>query len=456
MTKLNKIIDEITLILSQEKAYDLPIVCNRYGLENGDESEAFQSKRIYVQRRLKGKGQLFLLDLSKRIIDDFGEEAKNLSKLVFNMSPHGIFLISEITRKNIMNELYSNVNIWGEVDIITFLKRIWNLDSMPSTDNRFENASGDIWQHMVNNDDYDEKYLFEEYLELLTANDELFVRFLEQLVHPIVRGQSEQQKYVDFLNKHLINDGYKIAASGHISGYPIYKVHKIQEGVKGTVKNLIFAAIGAKPRIVISDSLNNDIRIVKNEDKCLVYENSIPTTGLFWKDLVSWWGTINSSLENTKEIQISLYNRLRNSLDSKPERIFFKSYFILFNEKYKENLPALIPQVYLHYDPYTRSQRNGEVYLPRQRMDFLIILPNKQRVVIEIDGKQHYSIGDTSSPKKYAEMVSADRDLKLHGYEVYRFGGYELMDEENSLALLRDFFKDLFDKHDIKQSTLNY
>lgn len=58
-----------------------------------------------------------------------------------------------------------------------------------------------------------------------------------------------------------------------------------------------------------------------------------------------------------------------------------------------------------------------------QRMDFLMLLPNGIRVVIEIDGKQHYSKNDIASPKLYAEMMANTRELQLKGYEVYRFGG---------------------------------
>ena len=42
-----------------------------------------------------------------------------------------------------------------------------------------------------------------------------------------------------------------------------------------------------------------------------------------------------------------------------------------------------------------------------------MLLPNGIRVVIEIDGKQHYSKGDISSPKLYAEMMVDTRKLQL-------------------------------------------
>ncbi|BBC28869.1 hypothetical protein SGFS_001600 [Streptomyces graminofaciens] len=40
-------------------------------------------------------------------------------------------------------------------------------------------------------------------------------------------------------------------------------------GVDGEMKNLIFAADGPKPQIVLPDSISNTIRIVKNEQYCL-------------------------------------------------------------------------------------------------------------------------------------------------------------------------------------------
>ncbi len=81
-------------------------------------------------------------------------------------------------------------------------------------------------------------------------------------------------------------------------------------------------------------------------------------------------------------------------------------------------------------------------------MDFLLLLSNKTRIVIEIDGKQHYSEGEIASPQLYSEMVAEDRALKLRGYEVYRFGGYELCSKQAS-QILEKFFLDLFIKHNL-------
>jgi len=42
----------------------------------------------------------------------------------------------------------------------------------------------------------------------------------------------------------------------------------------------------------------------------------------------------------------------------------------------------------------------------RERMDFLLLLPRGVRIMLEVDGKQHYAEGDTASPKLYSDMVA--------------------------------------------------
>lgn len=68
-------------------------------------------------------------------------------------------------------------------------------------------------------------------------------------------------------------------------------------------------------------------------------------------------------------------------------------------------------------------------------MDFFLMLEQGVRIVIEIDGRHHYAVKDQRAHERYianaqlyAEMAMEDRRLRLMGYEVYRFGGYEFRD----------------------------
>jgi hypothetical protein len=87
-------------------------------------------------------------------------------------------------------------------------------------------------------------------------------------------------------------------------------------GVSGTVKNLIFAANGDKPELVLIDAVNNDIKIVKNEQYCLVYDKSILDRGLLWTDLLDWWQEQQPQpFSDRSTLQSSLLQRLCASLD---------------------------------------------------------------------------------------------------------------------------------------------
>lgn len=227
------------------------------------------------------------------------------------------------------------------------------------------------------------------------------------------------------------------------------------QGVSGELKNLIFAADGPKPQIVLPDSISNTIRIVKNEQYCLVYDQPLEDRGLSWQDLVTWWVRQHPEhASDPTQARISLRERLRRSLgDNGAELLAFDTYV-----KLGFDLPALIPQVYLHYDPYTIGELGGASRLARQRMDFLLLMNNRARAVIEVDGLQHYArtAGHTSGqqtgagwlpdPVRYASMVAEDRDLTLQGYEVYRIGGHELC-AERAGDKLSDFFVRLLHRH---------
>ncbi len=216
-------------------------------------------------------------------------------------------------------------------------------------------------------------------------------------------------------------------------------------GVDGEMINLIFAADGPKPDIVLDDALNNRIRITRNGQHCLVYDRPLAPEGLSWAALVDWWVTKTAPPGKEPDrlaASRALYTRLAKSLDSEPEQQFFRAYCSEYAKAPDLDYPALIPQVYLHYDPYTHR---GRPTLLRQRMDFLLLLPSKVRVVVEIDGKHHYAEGDRADPRRYAQMVSEDRRLRLTGYEVYRFGGQEFVGTTGTWILA--FFDELLAIH---------
>jgi very-short-patch-repair endonuclease len=272
-----------------------------------------------------------------------------------------------------------------------------------------------------------------------------FGALLEEAVHPLSRSGEDQLQMVAALNKVLARDGYELAQESDLSGHPIFGFRPLARGVIGRPKNLIFASRGPKPEIGFADAINNDIVILSGEESCLVYDRAIGPNGLRWSELVAWWGDVTPGANAA-----NLGARLQESLASDAERKLFAAYFKAYRSTLGEALPALLPQVYLHYDPAVVKTLRHRLPLPRQRMDFLLLLPGRQRIVLEVDGKHHFSENDQPSIKVYADMVSADRELRLAGYEVYRFGANELVGN-GAEARISDFFEKLFRLHRVRQ-----
>jgi len=355
--------------------------------------------------------------------------------------------IGEITRRDIAKAIGSDLCQSDERLIEICTKH--QLNSAEQVLNAFfggRDFISEVRQHMISfPEDWDVEHLFKQ-MEVLTCSNYRFSRLLEDIVHPLTYRGEEQVNLINALNPILNLDGYVLRQVAEESGHPVYSVEQNSDGVKGTVKNLVFASNGPKPKIGFSDAINNDIAILTNKESCLVYDRPLLPRGLLWNDLIEWWSELEP--DTAPEFAKALGKRLSESLSSEAEKNIFRQYFHLFKEKLGDNLPALVPQVYLHYDPDIFRNLKGRESFPRQRMDFLLLFPNAKRVIIEVDGKHHFSANDAPCLKTYAEMVATDRDLRLLEYEVYRFGANELLGK-GSKGRIEQFFEKLFLKHSI-------
>lgn len=298
-----------------------------------------------------------------------------------------------------------------------------------------------IAQHVYRNSDWSTEELFER-LGAFEASDKRFALFLEGLASAeVVPDVEAQRRFVAATNPHLDHVGVELRETGDDGGYPIFSLVSTRSS-RGRPKNLIFAST-KKPDIRFSDAIDNDIEIVGNADSVLVYDRPIGPDGLRWRDLQTWWKE-SHDLKTDAEAKRTLYSRLQECLpaSSPPQRNLYLQYHSLFGS-HVPNLPALLPEVWLHWDPKTIQARGRDALL-RFRMDFLLLLPRGRRVVLEVDGKHHYATNDRADPTLYAKNMRADRDLKLSDYEVFRFGADELRTEEQAHTTVQDFFRDLF------------
>lgn len=189
--------------------------------------------------------------------------------------------VTEITRAAILDQLLLAPRPFhGRMDLVAFLKRIWDLSSMPSTDVRFNDAAGDIWQHMVNNDDWTYEYLLSGRLNLLACDDPTFLRFLETCLHPLaVADDDEASALAGDFSSLLEKDGYSLVISQRVSGRAIYRAIAVASGAESSVYEVVLSFAGEERGYVETVA-----SLLKNADVSLFYDRYEEVT-LWGKDL---------------------------------------------------------------------------------------------------------------------------------------------------------------------------
>jgi len=135
-------------------------------------------------------------------------------------------LVSEVTRRNIIDYLVTAKVDWsGRLGDDEFLARLYDLNTLPSEDSRFHSAAADIHQHTVNWSDWPADWVFfDSRFNLLRCTHDEFLRFLCEMVHPVVRADgAEAAGLVEVFNQQLAADGWALAEKQNISGRLVYR-----------------------------------------------------------------------------------------------------------------------------------------------------------------------------------------------------------------------------------------
>ncbi len=139
--------------------------------------------------------------------------------------------ISKMTRRNITDALrLEKVQWYGRMEEIQFLERIFDLNALPSNDYRHKNAKGDIWQHRVlNPEDWDDDWIYKDSrFNLLRGSDEIFLNFLCEIVHPLVRPDlNEVNALVKLFNENLAKEGWEIFETVRFGGKPAFAARQL-------------------------------------------------------------------------------------------------------------------------------------------------------------------------------------------------------------------------------------
>ncbi|SNS89068.1 MULTISPECIES: hypothetical protein [unclassified Pseudomonas] len=429
------------------RSIDIPPLLARLGLEDCPEAD---SKRKHLSGGVSvSSDQQIVLAAQEalRVLRLNVHERDTLQELIW--SDGSCPVIPARYRRDLAQSLEAHPVFIDEVGFQEALGALWRIDEGDlQPDFSFGPTLRDlIVQHFVRNEDWSVAKLF-EVLGAFKCSDSRFTHFLESLASSRVRpDESSQLSFMAVVDSALAPCGVHFVATMGDDGYLDPALVYIGAGGKPAPKNLIFAS-SVKPDLRLSNALDNDVEVMTCADKVLIYDRPIGHAGLLWRDLQSWYEEKEGL--DAGEGKRPLYRRLNASLkgSSKVQSLAFTSFYKAFPKDNVPNLPALLPEVWFHWDPQTVAQRGKDALL-RSRMDFLLLLPGGIRIVIEVDGQHHYATDDgRASPKRYSDMVAADRLLRLSGYEVYRFGGYELF-QSNAEEMLIQFYRALFDRYDL-------
>lgn len=329
--------------------------------------------------------------------------------------------------------------IFGEDDTST-LATVFGPASSPAR------LRKEINQHVFRNSDWSTERLFDE-LGAFDAVNPRFAGFLEDLVsHKVVIREDAQRRIVDTVSPHLSDARLELREVDIDGGYPVFRLVSTGQSTSRP-KSLIFGST-RKPDLRISDTVDNEIEIVDAAD-ALIFDDPIGLNGVCWRDLQAWWSRHHPE-QDDDAARRALYARMLGGLppDSPPQRRLFQAYHQIHGSRIPD-LPALLPEVWLHWDHKTIRERGVRALLG-QRMDFLLLTRNHHRIVLEVDGETHYTDeAGNPSPAEYARSAALDRAMRLRGYEVFRFGGAELHSDTQAKSTLVPFFSELFDRYDI-------
>lgn len=137
--------------------------------------------------------------------------------------------ITKITRYAILEVLdtYMATDFYGRLNEVEFWERIFNLEKLPSTDSRYPDMKSDLWQHRVNNNDWDDNWYIDKF-DLLETEDAKFLKFLAEFFHPEVRDINwDTKRVLATINKNLALDGVELYAKSKVSGRDILGTRNI-------------------------------------------------------------------------------------------------------------------------------------------------------------------------------------------------------------------------------------
>ena len=255
---------------------EIPEICDEFGLPPPTTEG---TKREKIARSFDTLPDSALPKLAERLLARFPPSSKKRNEIQDILwSSAAAPDIPKRSRREVARVLQIDDICIDQEKFLRLLDRLWVLNTYTSPFEEILNPSYQslrlgIEKHVLENPDWSVEDLFDK-LGALDAPNQRFVRFLEGIASAdVLLDESTQRKYVGLVNGPLRTRGVELRETGMAGGYPIFQV--LSTSLKsGRPKNLIFAS-SIKPDIRFLDAVNNDIEIVTNADKVLVYDRPI-------------------------------------------------------------------------------------------------------------------------------------------------------------------------------------
>jgi len=204
----------------------------------------------------------------------------------------------------------------GSLSEVDFLSRLFNLDEVPSSDSRFKNAERDILQHRIMNDDWPDYWVFSDSrFNLLEVEDDVFLRFLCEMIHPTLRKEEEARKLLYVFNKYLERDGWTLFKSKEISGRPVFsaRLARLKEDLLSTSERVIERLNGE----YIDKQIKRMKKALGDEEVDLAVGTAKEFLETICKSILD---ECSEPYENSESV-LSLVGKVRKKLEVLPESI---------------------------------------------------------------------------------------------------------------------------------------
>lgn len=213
--------------IADAKAYDVPALCRRLNLGDGEEQEAFASKYKYAQKRLVDVSADQVVAIARQLAADeshfeLGEQVAKIDEL--NGPP-----VTTLTRRRLI-ALFDRLPLAREIEDIELIRDLWPIASLraphPSTEATLEDY---LNRQTIQNDDLSNREVLEALGVLMCSRAQLF-KLLAAVTAPETRSEPEQIELAEKIDALLRHDGYTLALAGRISGSPFYAVRQAPAG----------------------------------------------------------------------------------------------------------------------------------------------------------------------------------------------------------------------------------